>query len=80
MIKHTICKALTTDITIAGGARTPVILNGTMAAVSVLALQNIYLGVLFIFTHFAIIYLTKKDQKFFDSFKNYIKYDEYYNS
>ena len=80
MITHPICKALTTDITIAGGARTPVILNGTLATISILSLQSWQLGIFFTFTHFLIVYLTKKDQKFFDCFKNYIKYDEYYDS
>lgn len=80
MIKHTICKALTTDITVAGGARAPVILNGTMAAAAILSIQSIFLGIFFIATHFGIVFLTKKDQKFFEVFKNYIRYDEYYNS
>lgn len=78
--RQPINRAFTTDITIAGGARIPVILNGTLCAISVLALYNLFLVVLFVIFHFLIIYATKKDAKFFECFRNYLKYDEYYDS
>lgn len=78
--KQPINKALVTDITIAGGAKVPVILNGTLCAISFLALFNLFLVGLFIIIHFIIVYLTQKDSKFFECFINYLKYDDRYDS
>lgn len=78
--RQPVCRALTTDILLAYGARTPVILNSTLCAISVLSLNNLYLAIVFIITHSLIIYATNKDPKFFDTFKNYAKYDEFYDS
>lgn len=82
--RQPITKALTTDILIAGGARTPVILNGTMLAISIFATSNIFLLIctlpIFIGFHIYIIFATKKDSKFFECFKNYSKYKEKYRA
>lgn len=78
--RQPICKALTTDILMGGGARSPVILNGTLLVVSVFALGNFYLIPVFVCIHGLIIRASKRDSKFFDCFKYYIKYKEYYHS
>lgn len=41
--KQPMNKALTTDITVAGGAKIPVILNGTLGAISLLVFYNLFL-------------------------------------
>ena len=78
--RQPINKALTTDITVAGGAKIPVILNGTLGAISLLVFYNLFLLGFFIIVHFIIVYLTKKDSKFFECFTNYLKYDDRYDS
>ncbi len=74
-----ICQAITKDIPVAGGSRNVVILNTTMAAVAVMGFENFLILPVFLFTHILIIFATKKDQKFFECFKKYIKHKRYYH-
>ena len=58
-LREKICRAFTTDITVAGGAREAVIGN-------------------FFLAHGYLVYLTKKDTKFFKVFRSHLKFKEYY--
>lgn len=73
-----ICEAITKDIPVAGGPRNIVVLNATMAGVFLLGFENFLILPLFGFTHILIIFAAKKDQKFFECFKKYIKHKRYY--
>ena len=75
-----ICRALTQDILLAGGARSIVILNSTIAAIFLIALGNIWIMPVFIFFHILIVLGSKHDSKFFDCFKAYLKYKKFYHS
>lgn len=77
-LREEICKAFTTDMTIAGGAREPVIANFFLALISVFATETLYLIPIFFITHGVIIALTKRDSKFFKTFFSHMKYKNYY--
>ncbi|MDR3258671.1 MAG: hypothetical protein LBT51_03540 [Fusobacteriaceae bacterium] len=77
-MKEKICKALIVDITIAGGARIPVILNAG-SAFCMLYIRW-YLIFIFILTHILIVDFTKKDGKFFEHFIESLKYNNRYES
>lgn len=73
-----LCRALTQDILLAGGARGIVILNSTLAAIFLIALKNIWVTPIFIFFHILIVLGSKNDPKFFECFKIYLKYKKFY--
>jgi len=73
-----ICKALVTDVTIAGGARVPVILNAGIGFC--MFYGNVWLVPIFIITHILIVRLTKKDAKFFDHFISAMKHEDRYEA
>ncbi|WP_372712930.1 VirB3 family type IV secretion system protein [Ilyobacter sp.] len=74
-----ICQAITKDIPVAGGPRNVVVLNSTLAGIVFLGFENIIIMPLFAFTHLLIIYAAKRDQKFFECFKRYIRHKKYYH-
>lgn len=73
-----ICRAFSTEPTVAGGAKEPVIANFFLAIISIFATETLYAIPLFVFFHFGIIFLTKKDPKFFRIFTNHLKFKRYY--
>ena len=74
-----ICQAITKDIPVAGGPRNIVVLNATMAATAVMGFGNFLILPIFTFTYILIIFAAKRDQKFFECFKKYVKHKRYYH-
>ena len=77
-MRRKIAKALTTDILIMGGARTPIMVNATLA--SCLPFVNWRLLFIPLIVHILIVRATKKDPKFFDIMVKMIKYKRRYES
>ncbi|MGF6906832.1 VirB3 family type IV secretion system protein [Fusobacterium sp. PH5-44] len=77
-MRRKVPKALTTDILIAGGARTPVMINGIIAFC--LPFANWKLLFIPIILHIFIVRATKKDPKFFDIIKRMTRYRKRYES
>lgn len=77
-MRRKVPKALTTDILIAGGARTPVLLNGILAFC--LPFVNWKLLIIPLILHILIVRATKKDPKFFDIIVRMMKYKRRYES
>ena len=81
-LRERICRAFTTDITVAGGAREDVIANFFLALILIFSTDSglVILSVIIVFTfsHGYIVYLTKKDTKFFKVFKSHLKFKDYY--
>lgn len=77
-LREEICKAFTTDMTLAGGAREMVIANFFLGMISVFATETLYLVPLFFISHGVIVALTKRDSKFFKAFFSHMKYKNYY--
>ena len=71
-LREKICRAFTTDITVAGGAREAVIFSTDSGLVVLIVI------ILFTFSHGYLVYLTKKDTKFFKVFRSHLKFKEYY--
>ena len=78
--EQVVCKALTTKMTVAGGAKTPVISNATLAIISVYITSSFYYLPIFLVTHGWIILASKKDPYFFNCFIKYLKNKQYYHS
>jgi len=74
-----IFNALTTPILLAGVPRKFAILNGTVCAAFVIALQNIYILPLCIIIHLIAVFLTKKDPDFFTVMLRHLRQKNYYD-
>ncbi len=77
-VREPICKAFSSEPTVAGGAKEPVYGNFFLAVISIFATETLYMIPLFIVTHFGIIFLTKKDPKFFKIFLSHLKFKNHY--
>ena len=81
-LREKICRAFTTDITVAGGAREPVIGNFFLALILIFSTDSglvvLTVIILFTFSHGYLVYLTKKDTKFFKVFRSHLKFNDYY--
>ncbi len=77
-VHEPICRAFSSEPTTAGGAKEPVIANFFLAIISIFATETLYAIPLFIGFHFLIIYLTKKEPKFFRIFINHLKFKNHY--
>lgn len=81
-LREKICRAFTTDITVAGGAREAVIGNFFLALILIFSTDSglvvLIVIILFTFSHGYLVYLTKKDTKFFKVFRSHLKFKEYY--
>lgn len=77
-IHEHICKAFATEPTVAGGARIPVMGNFFLGVISIFATETLYMIPLFILGHIGIIFLTKKEPKFFTIFLSHLKFKNYY--
>lgn len=73
-----ICKAFISEPTVAGGAKKPVIGNFFSGVISIFATDTLYMIPLFILFHIGIIFLTKKEPKFFTIFLSHLKFKNYY--
>lgn len=71
--------ALVSPILLAGVPRTFAILNGTVCAAFVLALQSLYVLPICIGLHIAMVILTKKDPDAFDVMLRHLKQKTYYD-
>lgn len=77
-VQEPICRAFSTEPTTAGGAKEPVIANFFLAIISIFATETLYMLPLFFATHVGIIYLTKKEPKFFRIFISHLKFKNHY--
>lgn len=71
--------ALTAPILLAGVPRQFAILNSTLCAAMVFAMQNLYLLPVFILLHFLAVVLTKKDPYFFSVTLRSLRQKSYYD-
>lgn len=78
MLREPVCKAFTSEPTVAGGAKEPVIANFFLALISIFGTETLYMIPLFILTHLGIVYLTKKEPKFFRIFISHLKFKNHY--
>jgi len=74
-----IFQALTSPLLLAGVPRTFAILNGTICAAFVLALQSFYVLPICILVHACAVFLTKKDPYFFSVISRQLKQKSYYD-
>ena len=77
-LREPICRAFTTEPTTAGGAKLPVSGNFFLALITIVATNSLLAGLPFIFTHIGIVFLTKKEHKFFKIFISHLKFKEHY--
>jgi type IV secretion system protein TrbD len=71
--------ALTTPILLGGVPRQFAILNGTVCAATVFAMQNLYLLPIFIVLHFLAVVCTKKDPYFFSVMLRNVRQKPYHD-
>lgn len=77
-LREPICRAFTTEPTTAGGAKLPVSGNFFLALITIVATNSLFAGLPFIFSHIGIVFLTKKEPKFFKIFISHLKFKEHY--
>lgn len=78
ILQEPVCRAFTTEPTVAGGAKEPVLANFLLAIISIFGTETFYMIPLFVITHLGIIYLTKKEAKFFRIFISHLKFKNHY--
>ena len=71
--------ALTAPILLGGVPRQFAILNGTLCAATIFAMQNLYLLPVFILLHFLAVVFTKKDPYFFSVALRSLRQKPYYD-
>lgn len=78
--RQTVCKALSTPITMAGGAKKPIIFNTVLAIVTIFATGKFWYTIPFFITHGFIISATKKDGQWFEIITSNLKNKKRYRS